>query len=56
MLYSNVDVMVLNDIIEQAAGRQSKQSDRGRYHITITTIIIITLLLLYIHSYHIIID
>jgi hypothetical protein len=31
MLNSNADVMVLNDIIEQAAGRQSKQSDRGKY-------------------------
>lgn len=24
------DVMVLNEIIEQAAGRQSKNSERGR--------------------------
>ncbi len=31
MLNSYADVMVLNDIIEQAAGRQSKQSDRGIY-------------------------
>ncbi|GFU56127.1 hypothetical protein TNCV_711891 [Trichonephila clavipes] len=27
------DVMVLNDIIEQAAGRQSKASERGSYYV-----------------------
>lgn len=28
-LYAIVDVMVLNDIIEQAAGRQSRADDHG---------------------------
>lgn len=34
MLYSVSDVMVLNDIIEQAAGRQSRGSEKAGTHLT----------------------